>query len=93
MTQPVFMPIKEAAAVSGISERQLRSWVADKMYPLPHLLAGEKQNKCLVRLYDIERYAERMFIGEVKENREIRIASYVMNEYPKIYIEALNAVE
>ena len=40
---PLYVTIRRAARISGISEAQLREWAADAREPLPHIVQGNRK--------------------------------------------------
>lgn len=85
----MYEPIKKVAEISGFSEREIRNWSSRTIDPLPHVMIG---NKKMIKVSEVEAFADRMIVGNLAGNRDKKVIEYVKEIHPEIYVEALNAL-
>lgn len=59
---PLFVPVKQAARIGGVSEDLMRECVNHRINPIPHIQRGKK---ALVRVASIGPYLDRLCVGDV----------------------------
>ena len=58
-TSPLYVPMRKAAKMAGVSEEQMRTWAACKYDPLPCIKSGERGGRLLVSVADLPEYLRR----------------------------------